>query len=357
MDITHKYPYTNFEQLNIDFLLESIADHTNKITQLRTDLTAETAARTSADTALRTDLTAETAARTAADAALRADLQTEINTRIGDVEILTAEDAAITAFANQIQADLTQEIADRASADDAMADLFRGEINDIIGDINTINSTLSAKEIQLFHLSYGPSGLDCAEDEAPYISRAFDTARRCMVQFPSGHWYERINIFTTTGAQFAYFALINKPTSSTSLVGNIIELKHLDHDDSHFFTSASFSINTDPIIIHAATTDAIPTASSTITTTDDLWDVISYSKPLYIELTTTGNKSPIVFVRDGSYEVPEGVRTSDYQAYFNFAAWNDATKYMITVALEKVDETDESTWTASITSNRIVFTP
>lgn len=325
MDITHKYPYTNFEQLNIDFLLESIADHSNKITQLRTDLTAETAAR-------------------------------------------IAEDDALTAFANQIQADLNQEISDRASAvaaeatartaaDDAMADLFRGEINDLIGDINTINSTLSAKEIQLFHLSYGPSGLDCAEDEAPYISRAFDTNRRAMVQFPSGHWYERINIFNTTGAQFAYFALINKPTSMTSLVGNIIELKHLDHDDSHYFTTASFSINTDPIIIHAATADAIPTASSTITTTDDLWDVISYSKPLYVELTTTGNKSPIVFVRDGSYEVPEGVRTSDYQAYFNFAAWNDATKYIITVALEKVDETDESTWTASITANRIVFTP
>ena len=145
MDISHKYPYTNFEQLNIDFLLESVADHSNKITQLRTDLTAETAARTA------------------------------------DVEALTAEDAALTAFANAIQADLNTEISNREAISPVLFHLSYGQ-----GGV-----------------------LDCLPDETNDIMKAFDTSHRALVQFVDGTWYERINLVDRTTVQEAYFAKLS----------------------------------------------------------------------------------------------------------------------------------------------------
>lgn len=350
MDISHKYPYTNFEQLNIDFLLESVADHSNKIVQLRTDLTAETAARIAEDTAI------------------RADLQTEINTRIADVEALTAEDEALTAFANAIQADLNQEIADRAAAvaaeaaareakDDALTAFANAIQSDLTQEIADRAAADAAVAPVLFHLSYGQGGvLDCLPDEANDIMKAFDENRRAMAYFQSGEWFERISIGRYPTLDRAVFVQINN-LEEASFTGKVIVLTHVTTDDTHAFAFHNYELDTEPIVIHASTTDSVPITSSIITTTDNLWNVTNLNKIAYIELTTAGNKSPMIYDRNGSYEVPEGVRSGDYEAYFNFSLWNDATKYVLTIHLEKTDATDPTTWSASIHALRMIFNP
>ena len=347
MDISHKYCYTNFEQLNIDFLLESVSDHSNKITQLRTDLTAETAART------------------AEDAAIRADLQTEINTRIADVEALTAEDEALTAFANAIQADLNQEIADRAAAVAAEADARIAEddaltafANEIQADLNQEIADRAAADAAvapvLFHLSYNQGGvLDCLPDEANDIMKAFDTNRRALVQFtPAGEWFERISIGKYGTLDRAVFVQINN-LEETSFTGKVIVLTHVTTDDTHAFAFHNYDIDTSAIEINVTSSSNDPDVSATFTTSDNLWDVEKMDKNVYIKLTCPGNYPTRYYTRSSSIisDAPQG----SYHADYVFSYWNLDIRYDIEIALNKTDVTDPSTWTATMTGRKKTY--
>lgn len=329
MDISHKYPYTNFEQLNIDFLLESVADHSNKITQLRTDLTAETAARIAADNQLQSNIDAEEAARISEDAAIRADLQTEINTRIADVEVLTAEDEALTAFANAIQADLNQEIADRETADAAAAPV-------------------------LFHLSYNQSGvLDCLPDEANDIIKAFDVSKRAAAQFTSsGEWFERISIGKYATLDRAVFVQINN-LEEASFTGKVIVLTHVTTDDTHAFAFHNYDLDTAAIEIDITSSSNDPDVSATFTTSDNLWDVEKMNKNVYIKLTCPGNYPTRYYTRSSSIisDTPQG----SYHAEYVFSYWNLDTRYDIDIVLSKPDVTDPDTWTATMTGRKKTY--
>ena len=349
MDISHKYCYTNFEQLNIDFLLESVADHSNKITQLRTDLTAETAART------------------AEDAAIRADLQTEINTRIADVEVLTAEDEALTAFANAIQADLNTEIADRTAAvaaeaaareaeDDALT-AFANEIQaDLTQEIADRTAADAAVAPVLFHLSYGQGGvLDCLPDEANDIIKAFDASIRAAAQFtPSGEWFERISIGKYSTLDRAVFVQINN-LEETSFTGKVIVLTHVTTDDTHAFAFHNYDLDTAAIEIDITSSSNDPDVSATFTTSDNLWDVEKMDKNVYIKLTCPGNYPTRYYTRSSSIisDAPQG----SYHAEYVFSYWDLDTRYDIDIVLSKPDVTDPSTWTATITGRKQTYEP
>ena len=346
MDISHKYCYTNFEQLNIDFLLESVADHSNKITQLWTDLqteidtrirdveilTEEDANITAFANQIQADLNQEIADRTAAvaaeAAAREAAIAAEAATRAGDVEILTEEDANLTAFANQIQADLNQEIADRAAADAAVAPV-------------------------LFHLSYSQGGvLDCLPDEANDIMKAFDTDRRALAQNVDGTWYERINLVDRTTMQEAYFVRLTA-NSMTWISGGIIKLTHIAADDTHTFVASGFSVDTAPTVIHITSSSNTPDDQATYTTADDLWDVQFMDKNTYIELTCPGNYPTRYYTRSSS--IISDVGSSSYSATFIFSYWDSSIRYDLEIALSKTDVTDPSTWTATITGRKTSF--
>lgn len=361
MDISHKYCYTNFEQLNIDFLLESVADHSNKITQLRTDLTAETAART------------------AEDAAIRADLQTEINTRIADVEVLTAEDEALTAFANAIQADLNQEISDRTAAVAAEAAAreaaIAAEAATRAGDVEILteedaNLTAFANQIQsdlnqeiaareaispvLFHLSYGQGGvLDCLPDEANDIVKAFDASIRAAAQFTSsGEWFERISIGKYSTLDRAVFVQINN-LEETSFTGKVIVLTHVTTDDTHAFAFHNYDLDTAAIEIDITSSSNDPDVSATFTTSENLWDVEKMDKNVYIKLTCPGNYPTRYYTRSSSIisDTPQG----SYYAEYVFSYWNLDTRYDIDIVLSKPDVTDPSTWTATMTGRKKTY--
>ena len=347
MDISHKYPYTNFEQLNIDFLLESVADHSNKITQLRTDLqteidtrirdveilTAEDANITAFANQIQADLNqeiADRAAAVAAEAAAReAAIAAEAATRAGDVEILTEEDANLTAFANQIQADLNQEIADRAAADAAVAPV-------------------------LFHLSYGQGGvLDCLPDEANDIIKAFDAGRRAAAQFTSSReWFERISIGKYETLDRAVFVQINN-LEEASFTGKVIVLTHVTTDDTHAFAFHNYDLDTAAIEINVTSSSNDPDVSATFTTSDNLWDVEKMDKNVYIKLTCPGNYPTRYYTRSSSIisDTPQG----SYHADYVFSYWNLDIRYDIEIALNKTDVTDPSTWTATMTGRKKTY--
>lgn len=329
MDISHKYPYTNFEQLNINFLLESVADHSNKITQLRTDL------------------------------------QTEIDTRIRDVEILTEEDANITAFANQIQSDLNQEIADRAAAVAAEAaartaedDVLTSFANAIQSDLNQEIADRAAADAAvapvLFHLSYGQGGvLDCLPDEANDIIKAFDVSKRAAAQFTSsGEWFERISIGKYGTLDRAVFVQINN-LEEASFTGKVIVLTHVTTDDTHAFAFHNYDLDTAAIEINVTSSSNDPDVSATFTTSDNLWDVEKMDKNVYIKLTCPGNYPTRYYTRSSSIisDAPQG----SYHADYVFSYWNLDTRYDIEIALNKTDVTDTSTWTATITGRKKTY--
>lgn len=147
----NNYPYTNFEQLNLDWMMEKIGgfdaritDNTNKITTerserivaddaLRAAIEAEAAARAAADTALQSNITAEATARTAADDSLSSRITAEVNARTAADTLLQgnidAEVAARTAADTTLQNNITAEAGARAAADTALTNLINGKFS------------------------------------------------------------------------------------------------------------------------------------------------------------------------------------------------------------------------------------
>jgi autotransporter adhesin len=112
------------------------------LTNLRTDLTSETAARTAADATLQNNIDAETAARTAADTTLQNNINAEAATRAAaDVVLqnnINTEAATRAAADTTLQNNINAEAATRAAADVVLQN-----------NINTEAATRAAADVVL----------------------------------------------------------------------------------------------------------------------------------------------------------------------------------------------------------------
>lgn len=172
----NKYPYTNLEQLNLDWMMEKIGgfdaritDNTEKITVLREDLTTETNDRIDADNELDLKIAAEAAARLAADNALSGDITNEATARAAadtalsdritaEVDARTAADTAeATARANAdttLQGNIDAEATARAAADTALTNLINGKFTVVtITSDQGVWSITSDNQADLFDLT------------------------------------------------------------------------------------------------------------------------------------------------------------------------------------------------------------
>ena len=349
-----KYPSTNFEQLNIDFLLETTATNKKNIAQLREDLTAETSAREAADTQLQANI--DTVDQRVSDLA---DTERE---DINDlIESLNSE------VRSREAADTAEETA-RIAADDALdqriSDLADTERDDYNALVNTINTEVDARvaldarvealeddKPMIFHLSYTQGVLDCTADEANSISKAFDEDIRCMVVFmPSGEEYERTLIHSYTGGKKAVFSSISI-SNYNNIDGRTIVLEWVESGDTHTFTSKSCSLNNASKIFDMSCNQNTPNSSATITYAgdrDDLWAYMlafTTNTQVFIRLTTTNTSAPEwIFSRIGKYQVNVG----DLEEHIVFACPKNGHYYMIDVGLSQPDPTDPTTWTVSI---------
>ena len=172
----NKYPYTNLEQLNLDWMMEKIGgfdaritDNTEKITVLREDLTTETNDRIDADNELDLKIAAEAAARLAADNALSGDIANEATARAAadtalsdritsEVDARTAADTAeAEARANAdttLQGNIDAEATARANADTALTNLINGKFTVVtITSDQGVWSITSDNQADLFDLT------------------------------------------------------------------------------------------------------------------------------------------------------------------------------------------------------------
>lgn len=144
----HDYPYTNFEQLNLDKLLNTVSgfdsritECENKVTEIRADLNTEIENRIAGDNALRADLESETQARIASDNALHGDLESETQARIAGDESL---DTRVTALENSVG-----NIDDQISGITDNIDGINDRIDDVVDDIGDINTDLTGLHDQV----------------------------------------------------------------------------------------------------------------------------------------------------------------------------------------------------------------
>ena len=115
------------------------------VATLRTDLTAETAARVAADTANADAIAAETAARTLAVSTLSAGLSSEITARQAVAAALDTETTNRTSADATLQGNIDAEAATRALADNANAAAITAETTARTADVATLTAADTAE--------------------------------------------------------------------------------------------------------------------------------------------------------------------------------------------------------------------
>ena len=368
-----QYPYTNFEQLNIDGLIRELGilhkDIQDEAEAREAADEAEAAAREAADQA-------EATAREAADQVLDDKITAEAETRYHDINELISdyntEVAAREAADQVLDGKLTAEATAREAADQVLDNKITAEaetryhdINELITDYNALESRLSTDEsvindlktVVLHVSSDGHGGYDVPSDEANDIIKAVDPAYNVVVVFTqTHHTLERVYIYENGTVKSAHFERIEAPSSGLqfgSLDVFSVNISHDSSDDTHSITLGSISIKDYTRIELEFTSDNNVPGSTAQITTDDfnaLGDCDELRYEYYINLTLpNGNK--MVYQRIGvNYS---NINAQDIYLNVSVFFMNDL-KHTITVEIDKTDDPfDPAEWSFTITGDVI----